>query len=90
MCYTSLSPYFALYLTYNHSLVEHIAKVLFRLTRVHISFFISDVEANYIFGSILSSLSHSPSLPLLSLSCTLLVSPKSKRAVVSPFCLAHL
>lgn len=46
---------------YNHSFVEHIVKVFFRLTRLHIfSFFlVSDVEANYIFCSILSSLSHS-------------------------------
>lgn len=56
-------------------------------------FSISDVEVNHIFPfRPFFSLSRSlcPSLPLLSLSCTLLVSPKSKRAVVSPFCLPHL
>lgn len=55
---------------YNHSFVEHIVKVFFRLTRLHIFFFfffISDVEANYIFCSILSSLSLSLSFPPSSL-----------------------
>lgn len=72
---------------YNHSWAEHIVSVLsFNST----SYRFSSATRRQIAFSVLSSLARCSSLPLLSLSCTFLVSPKSKRAVASPFCLPHL
>lgn len=70
---------------------EHTLEVFSLLTRLHI-FFHQWRGGKFTFSALsyFLSLSRSPSLPLLSLSCTLLFSPKSKRAVVSPFCLPHL